>query len=417
MKSKVESSYQKLLSLNSNDIQSNEVSNSKLDELKRVFHNLLIEFQKQFPYKSLVFSTQQKNIIQQWNIVSIQFEDLKMDNEQIFQIFPEKQNIIISPFINQLGQECFSFSLFLRTIKFPSALQSFGNFCFYLCSSLTSVNLPSSLQFLGDSYFSWCSSLTSVNLPLSLQLLGNKCFSYCRSLILINFPSSLHTIGYSCFSRCSSLTSIKLPLSIHSLENECFSYCSSLTSINLPSSIQSLGNSCFSGCSSLTTINLPSSLQSLGNFCFSYCSSLTTVSFVSSFQSIGDFCFSYCSSLTLINFPSSLKTIGKNCFLGCSKLPPHIENQFLIEISKISNSVNSISGSISHKIKTLQRSKLRIPLKLYNEQLNEIQKWESIQIISQDFKIENNNISKLEQSKQIIILHPIIHSLSDSCFS
>jgi hypothetical protein len=170
--------------------------------------------------------------------------------------------------------------------------------------------------------------------------------------------------------------------------------CSSLTSINLPSSLQSLGNECFSECSSLISINLPSLLQSLGNSCFSWCSSLTS-----------------------INLPSSLQYVGYNCFSGCSQLPSHIENQFLIEISKISNFVNSISDSISHKIETLQLSNLRISFTFCNEQLNEIQNWETIEIIYEDFKIENNIISKLEPKKRTILFHPIIKSLGNLCFA
>jgi hypothetical protein len=151
---------------------------------------------------------------------------------------------------------------------------------------------------------------------------------------------------------------------------------------------------CFFQYFSLTSINLPSSLQSLGNYCFYYCSSLTS-----------------------INYPSSLQHVGQNCFSGCCKLPLHIENQFLNESSRISDYINSISGSNINKIKTLETSNFRISFTIYNEQIKEIKKWKSVTIIYENFKIENNIISKLKPNKHTIILHPIIESLGDSCFS
>jgi hypothetical protein len=122
-------------------------------------------------------------------------------------------------------------------------------------------------------------------------------------------------------------------------------------------------------------------IQSLVDYCFSGRSSLTSITLPSSLQSLGNSCFNGCESLTSINFPLSLQSIGKNCFFGCYKLPAHIENQFLIQVSKITNSVNSISGSLSHKIETVQTSQMRISFNFCNEQLNKIKKWKSIQVI------------------------------------
>jgi hypothetical protein len=77
----------------------------------------------------LLFTKEEFNIINQWKQISIRSEYLKEVNNNLYQIISNGQ-IVISPFISQLG-----------------------NKCFYSCLSLTSINLPSSLQSLGDSCF------------------------------------------------------------------------------------------------------------------------------------------------------------------------------------------------------------------------------------------------------------------------
>jgi hypothetical protein len=164
------------------------------------------------------------------------------------------------------------------------------------------------------------------------------------------------------------------------------------------------------------TIILHPIIKGFEKECFSYFK-MKSIELPFSLESLGEECFKECSSLSSINLPTSFQSLGYRCFYKCSALPSLIENQFLIEVSKITNYVNSITGSLSNKIESLQKSNLRISFKFPNEQFNVIRKWKTILIVYEDFIINDNIISMLNCKEQTIILHPIIKGFEKECFS
>ena len=281
--------------------------------------------------------------------------------------------------LQTIGERCFEESS-IKTIHFPSLLNSLSDYCFRLSKIEEIVFSPNSVVTSLPQYFcESCTELVRIELPASLEETGFKLFISCSKLKEVIFPSnsSLETISQSTFESCISLESIVLPNSVHTIcnsafagceklihvenqaqyiETRAFSSCSSLTSFNFSSTISSLNGGIFRGCNNITNFTVDSSNPIFKDFdgiiydisgtilylyppgrefaliertterfaqnAFSYSEKLRFVAFQTgtTMSELNSTTFLECVSLTTVQFPPAIIKIRSSCFKGCISL-------------------------------------------------------------------------------------------------
>ena len=121
---------------------------------------------------------------------------------------------------------------------------------------LKSVEFPSSLETIGRKAFHYCPHLSSITVPDSVTWIGDDAFAYCHSLVDIECPSSVEHIGDYAFNNCSSLRRVAIAGPIRELARGTFMNCYDLEEVVLPESVRYIGADAFSGCGKVT-VTLP----------------------------------------------------------------------------------------------------------------------------------------------------------------
>ena len=85
-----------------------------------------------------------------------------------------------------------------------------GNDAFSYSSSLLSVKIPNTITEIGDGAFTNCEQLADVDIASSVTKIGIAAFAGCIKLTHISLPESVVEIGRSIFEGCSSLETVKL---------------------------------------------------------------------------------------------------------------------------------------------------------------------------------------------------------------
>ena len=200
--------------------------------------------------------------------------------------------------VKAIGENAFSYCLYLESLTLPDTVTTIGEAAFYNCESLTSVVIPDGVTDIGDSAFERCSLMT-VTIPDSVIRIGETAFSsttieaievdennkYYSEINGVVFnknktellfyptgksesyiiPDGVIQIGKYAFSGCI-LESVDIPEGLINIEERAFNCCYNLTSITLPNSVTNIGEHAFSGCSSLTSIVIPRSVTSYDYF-------------------------------------------------------------------------------------------------------------------------------------------------------
>ena len=185
---------------------------------------------------------------------------------------------------------------------------------FHLSLLVEKVEIEYGVTSIGNDAFSWFMFLKSVTIPNSVTSIGENAFDYCSSLMSVVIPNSVISIGKYAFSGCKGLISMTIGNGVLSIGEYAFEYCSNLNSIEIPNSVTFIGDFAFSGCSALTSVNIPKGVTSIGSSVFSGCSTLKSVIIPNSVTSIGSWAFSDCSSLDYVVLGSSIKNISYKAF-------------------------------------------------------------------------------------------------------
>ena len=248
------------------------------------------------------------------------------------------------------------YQLQLRSITFPSTLQTIGENAFKNCGYLKSVTFSNSITYVGDYAFSGCDDLTTVNIsdlkawceinfegfganplweedqamlylngikvvdlvvPHGTTKIGSYAFASYDGLKSVIIPNTVKSVGRCAFNH-SGLT--KVIVDSEKIDRAAFKDCQSLKTVTMGNNVTNIGEDAFWGCESLTSIEIPNSVTSIGTGAFGCCESLTSVVIGNSVTSIGLSAFYKCSSLTSIEIPDSVESIGRSAFYGCSSL-------------------------------------------------------------------------------------------------
>lgn len=125
--------------------------------------------------------------------------------------------------VKTIGASAF-YSSKLKSVVFPSSLETVNHHAFGNCENLASVDFSgTSLQKLDDFCFIGCTKLSDVKLPDTLTNIGGGAFANCSSLTEIEFPLGLLEIGQSAFAN-TGLTYAVIPDSVQSIEYSAFGY-------------------------------------------------------------------------------------------------------------------------------------------------------------------------------------------------
>lgn len=187
----------------------------------------------------------------------------------------------------------------LRSIVFPSILDSIGNQAFMGCASLETPQFPATLTKIGGLAFENCASISSITIPAATVDIGKHAFLYCsgvrsytvdannpnytstsgvlfnkNSSMLIKYPSgssatsytvpgSVNTIEVLAFEGSFNLVSVSFSVGLDSIAEAAFLNCGRIVSVTLPEGLRVIGKQAFASCLSLETVNLPASVKKL----------------------------------------------------------------------------------------------------------------------------------------------------------
>lgn len=210
----------------------------------------------------------------------------------------------------------------LKSVIFPSCLETIGKGAFQMCYSLSSVNIPDGVN-VGDYAFAKCVYISNSSVVSGLQTvtlgkgvtLGEGAFYSSQYIQKVNLPEEVDsvTLGYGAFNQCSYLNSIDLT-KFTTIPDACFGYCLLLSDVDL-SNVKSIGSYAFAqyGYSgSLEEVNL-ASLETLGDHAFYGCVALEKVVLGSSLKVVSDYAFQMCINLSDINL-ENVEEIGEGAF-------------------------------------------------------------------------------------------------------
>ena len=179
-------------------------------------------------------------------------EGLQVIGDRAFCQCESLTSLVIPNTVTTIGQSAFFGCKKLSRLSLPVGLTSISSHMFYGCSSLESIHLPDTLNTIGERAFA-SSGLKTIAFPSSMQTVRNSAFGRCYDLSEVSLNERLSRIEDDAFRECTSLTSIAFPSSLQFVGNNAFRECASLTTISIPQSIDILEGYSFAYCSALSS--------------------------------------------------------------------------------------------------------------------------------------------------------------------
>jgi hypothetical protein len=163
-----------------------------------------------------------------------------------------------SPSVTSIGEACFAGDFHLKSVVFPSSLDSIGKQAFVSCSRLPSVDIKSTGNlYFDEAVFSGCIELNAINLQSDSGIfIGTSCFISSQRLKKADLTAPVVGVEKWAFLGCDSLNSINIVSTFVSIGQESFSNCHSLKAIVLPSVIDTIASGAFNSCTGLTSIKI-----------------------------------------------------------------------------------------------------------------------------------------------------------------
>ncbi len=231
--------------------------------------------------------------------ISINLLPLKISVEEGNTIF----RVIDGLLINMETKELVMAELGVYDVKIPEGVMAITCGAFK-AKRVRSVQFPSTIQTIGESAFLSCQNLKGISLPDSITEIGVGAFDNCNNLSDVKLPLGLSSIETSSFGWCA-IQYIEIPSSVEKIENGAFARCKRLKQVDIRGEVKEIGGGAFYGCSALNLIRLPEGLEFVGTGAFELCENLRTIILPDSLQQIGPEAFSGCS-LSLMRIPDSL---------------------------------------------------------------------------------------------------------------
>lgn len=163
---------------------------------------------------------------------------------------------------------------FTANVTVPEGIKEIGNGAFATGNTtddtMKSIVFPSTMNSIGENAFAGQTGLTDITIPASVADVGLGCFDGCTGLQTVTFDSGskVTAIPDTMFNNCSSLTTVTFPKTLTAIGEEAFNNCAALTSIEIPSGVTQISDYAFFGCLALESIVLPDGLKTIGEGAF-----------------------------------------------------------------------------------------------------------------------------------------------------
>ena len=196
------------------------------------------------------------------------------DDENLIRVLDWQENVVVPEGIKYIGASAFDTrkvsneATTLKSISFPSTLESIGKDAFLGNKSLEEVVIPESVTEIDSGAFQLCTGLKKVDVNANISALSSAMFNGCSSLLEIELPNTIETIGSKAFHSCVKLTSIDLPTNLKSVDTQAFFKCTSLKTVIFPDGVTGIGKQVFGNCASIETAIVPASVESIGQQAF-----------------------------------------------------------------------------------------------------------------------------------------------------
>ena len=196
------------------------------------------------------------------------------DDENLIRVLDWQENVVVPEGIKYIGASAFDTrkvsneATTLKSISFPSTLESIGKDAFWGNKSLEEVVIPESVTEIDNGAFQLCTGLKKVDVNANISALSSAMFNGCSSLVEIELPNTIETIGSQAFHSCVKLTSIDLPTNLKSVDTQAFFKCTSLKTVIFPDGVTGIGKQVFGNCASIETAIVPASVESIGQQAF-----------------------------------------------------------------------------------------------------------------------------------------------------
>lgn len=231
------------------------------------------------------------------------------DDENLIRVLDWQENVVVPEGIKYIGAGAFDTrkvtneATTLKSISFPSTLESIGKDAFLGNKALENVIIPENVTELGTGAFSGCTGLKTVAIQGSITEL-NQTFNGCSALETATLPDTIEVIGEYTFNGCKKLDLDALPSNLRELGQYAFNECESLTKAVVPSGVTEIPEMAFTGCLSLEQIVLPDGITSIGDYAFDLTKDDGSGNYVNNDP-----------KLASVNIPSTVTSLGEN-FLG-----------------------------------------------------------------------------------------------------
>ena len=231
------------------------------------------------------------------------------------------KTVILSPSIQQIGDDAFANCLDLDSIVLPACLQSIGRNAFVGCKSLCSINIPEHLTISCPwvDVFDKCFSLKKIDVSeKSAEYLSidgvvyskdKKTLIYCPQGIsdTLFVPDFVEIIGRQAFkykglaNAPKTLSKVVIPHSVKEVSDSAFQYNATVETIVFQdnSLLNRIGKDAFFGAEHLKKVSLGEASQ---------------------LKEIDVCAFQYCIALEEIILPPLIERIIGNVFMGCNNL-------------------------------------------------------------------------------------------------
>lgn len=255
-----------------------------------------------------------------------------------------------------------------KIIEVPNAATKINDNVFKNNEIVTKVILSDYLDCIGESAFFSARSIKTIKMPSEMSYIGANAFNKVIALKDITIPYGITTIERNTFFQ-TSIEGFRIPDTVTEIKDGAFWHCSNLKSVYVPNSVQTISSMAFADCNIRLTLfgesgdylpnyvtenseingnNLISCSMGfvlLGNALKSYIGTdknvqvpfsigltkisaeafkdntiVESISIASGINEIGDNCFSSCNSLTSVVMTPDITTFGSNIFSSTNNL-------------------------------------------------------------------------------------------------
>ena len=147
---------------------------------------------------------------------------------------------------------------------------------FYECP-YENVSLPDSIEKLGNNLFSGSKNLKSIKLPSYIDELPSYMLSNCTSLVKVTMPTQILGFGEGLFNGCTSLEEIPFRAGVEEIPENFCSGCTSVKSLVIPNGVTKINSCAAAFCTSLKAIVLPATLEYLADDAFKGCVAIQNI--------------------------------------------------------------------------------------------------------------------------------------------